>query len=53
MKHYIVGLTLLFSSALCFGQSDQQAIKDDFVPSSLNQPGQTLPAGELARIRAI
>ncbi len=43
MKHYIVGLTLLFSSALCFGQSDQQAIKDDFVPSSLNQPGQQYP----------
>ena len=31
------------SAALCLAQTDQPAIKDDFKPSTLNQPGQEYP----------
>jgi enterochelin esterase-like enzyme len=45
MKHYAILLLLLFtlSGPLCFAQTDQPAIKDDFKPSTLNQPGQEFP----------
>ena len=41
MKRYIVGLVLLlaFSGSLCLAQTDQPTIKEDFKPSTLNQPG--------------
>ena len=45
MKRYLPVLVLLMSlgAALCLSQTDQQAIKEDFQPSSLNQPGQEYP----------
>jgi enterochelin esterase-like enzyme len=46
MKRYMIGLTVIvltFSALLCFAQTDQPAIKDDFKPSTLNQPGQEYP----------
>jgi enterochelin esterase-like enzyme len=45
MKRYITGLVLLlaFSVSLCFAQTDQPTIKEDFKPSTLNQPGQEYP----------
>jgi enterochelin esterase-like enzyme len=45
MKRYLISLVLLttFSASLCFAQTDQAAIKDDFKPSTLNQPGQEYP----------
>jgi len=46
MKQYIIGLLVLlltFSGSLCFAQTDQPTIKDDFKPSTLNQPGQEYP----------
>jgi enterochelin esterase-like enzyme len=45
MKRYIVSLIFfvaLFGS-FCLAQTDQPTIKEDFVPSSLNQPGQQYP----------
>jgi hypothetical protein len=45
MKHYsiIIALILVLSGSLCFGQSAQPAITDDFKPSTLNQPGKEYP----------
>jgi enterochelin esterase-like enzyme len=45
MRWYIFGLVLLlaFSVSLCFAQTDQPAIIEDFKPSTLNQPGQEYP----------
>jgi enterochelin esterase-like enzyme len=45
MKLYIVGLVLLlaFSGSLCLAQTDEPTIKEDFKPSTLNQPGQEYP----------
>jgi enterochelin esterase-like enzyme len=45
MKHYIIGLVLLiaFSGSMCLAQTDQPTIKEDFKPSTLNQPGQEYP----------
>jgi enterochelin esterase-like enzyme len=45
MKNYIIGLVLIlvFSSLLCLAQTDQLKIKEDFKPSTLNQPGQEYP----------
>jgi hypothetical protein len=45
MKHRKLTLLLMFVSAvtLCFGQADKPAVKDDFKPSVLNQPGQEFP----------
>ncbi len=45
MKKHLITLVLLtvFSASLCFAQADQTAIKDDFKPSTLNQPGQEYP----------
>lgn len=45
MKHNFIGLVFLLSlsCSFCLAQSDQPTIKEDFVPSSLNQPGQQYP----------
>ena len=45
MKQHLISLVLLtiLSASLCFAQTDQAAIKDDFKPSTLNQPGQEFP----------
>ena len=43
-RHKIVLVLLLaFSASLCLAQTDQPTIKDDFKPSTLNQPGQEYP----------
>ena len=45
MKRVILGVAslLTLSGMLGLAQSDQSAIKDDFQPSTLNQPGQQYP----------
>jgi enterochelin esterase-like enzyme len=45
MKLHINGLAslLAISGSLCFAQTDQPTIKEDFKPSTLNQPGQQYP----------
>jgi enterochelin esterase-like enzyme len=45
MKQYIIGLVLVltFSGSVCFAQTGQTAIIEDFKPSTLNQPGQEYP----------
>jgi len=45
MKGYLTVLVLLlsFGAALCLAQTDQATIKEDFKPSTLNQPGQEYP----------
>ncbi len=45
MKPYTFGLILLlaFSGSLCLAQTEEPAIKEDFKPSTLNQPGQEYP----------
>jgi len=45
MKHNIIGVVFLLALSCSFSlaQSDQPTIKEDFVPSSLNQPGQQYP----------
>jgi len=46
MKRCLFGLTALWlvsMAASALAQTDQPAIKDDFKPSSLNQPGQEYP----------
>jgi len=45
MKQYSIILVLLLalSGSMCFAQTNQPAIIDDFKPSTLNQPGQEYP----------
>ena len=45
MKRHILVLALLFacSGSLCFAQTEQPAIMEDFKPSTINQPGQQYP----------
>ena len=45
MKLYIIGLVYLaaLSGSFCLAQTDQPTIKEDFKPSTLNQPGQQYP----------
>ena len=45
MKRHFLGLALLLacSGSFCFAQMEQPAIKEDFKPSTLNQPGQQYP----------
>jgi len=45
MKLCTIGLILLltFSGSFCSAQTEQTAIKEDFKPSTLNQPGQEYP----------
>lgn len=39
----ILALFIILSGSLCFAQSEQPAIKEDFKPSTLNQPGKEYP----------
>lgn len=43
MKHYTIVLILLLKGSWCLAQPGQPEIKDDFKPSTLNQPGQEYP----------
>lgn len=45
MKHKTLLLlsAMLIAGGLCLAQTDKPEIKDDFVPSTLNQPGQEYP----------
>jgi len=45
MNRHMIGLVLLlaFSGSLCLAQTDQPTITEDFIPSTLNQPGQLYP----------
>jgi hypothetical protein len=45
MKRYLPVIVLLASlgCALCWAQTDQPTIQEDFQPSTLNQPGQEYP----------
>ena len=45
MKRHLLVLALLLacSGSLCFAQTEQPAIMEDFKPSTLNQPGQQYP----------
>ncbi len=45
MKQFsiIIALFLILSGSLCFAQTSQPTITDDFKPSSLNQPGKEYP----------
>lgn len=45
MKRNVISLVFLLalSGSFCLAQMDQPAVKEDFVPSSLNQPGQQYP----------
>ena len=45
MKRYLTALVslLTFLDSLCLAQTDQSTIKEDFTPSTLNQPGQEYP----------
>jgi len=45
MKHSAIALIVLltFFCSLCLAQTDQSAIREDFKPSTLNQPGREYP----------
>jgi len=45
MKKYLFGLALLLTItfSVCLAQTEQPKIAEDFIPSSLNQPGQEYP----------
>jgi enterochelin esterase-like enzyme len=45
MKRYATVLIVLltFSGSLCLAQTDQPAVREDFKPSTLNQPGREYP----------
>jgi enterochelin esterase-like enzyme len=43
MKHCSVSVFFLLISSLSFSQSNQLPVKEDFKPSTLNQPGQEYP----------
>jgi enterochelin esterase-like enzyme len=45
MKRHFLAFAVLVTlgSSLCLAQADQPAIKEDFKPSTLNQPGQQYP----------
>lgn len=43
MKHFIYSLSLCLLATLCLAQTGQPEIKEDFKPSTLNQPGQEYP----------
>jgi enterochelin esterase-like enzyme len=42
-KVMIILLVVVLTSGVCLAQPDQPAIKEDFKPSTLNQPGQEYP----------
>jgi enterochelin esterase-like enzyme len=43
LKHLIIASTAVLASFTCQAQTDSAAVKEDFQPSSLNQPGQEYP----------
>lgn len=45
MKKYVssIGAFLIMSVSLCFAQTNNSEIKEDFKPSTLNQPGEEYP----------
>ena len=45
MRRYVLGFVVLvtISLSLCLAQTDQPIVKEDFKPSTLNQPGQQYP----------
>jgi enterochelin esterase-like enzyme len=43
LKFLTLALLVLLSGATCLAQTPQTEIKDDFIPSTLNQPGQDFP----------
>jgi enterochelin esterase-like enzyme len=43
MKQFAIVLISLLTGSLCLAQSSLQPIKEDFKPSTLNQPGQDYP----------
>jgi len=49
---YDLALLLVCSGSLCLAQTEQSAIKEDFNPSTLNQPGQQYPRST-PRVRTI
>jgi enterochelin esterase-like enzyme len=50
---FLIVLLLIFSGSLCLAQSDQPTIKEDFEPTSTNQPGREYPqVNSEGRVRA-
>ncbi|MCB9247264.1 MAG: esterase [Ignavibacteriales bacterium] len=50
---FLVVLLLTFSGSLCFAQTDQKTVKEDFKPASTNQPGKEYPqVNSEGRVRA-
>ncbi len=50
---YLVAAFFAISGSLCFAQTDQQTIKEDFKPSTTNQPGKEFPqVNSEGRVRA-
>lgn len=43
MKHKVILLMVSLTAGICLAQADQETIKEDFKPSTLNQPGQEYP----------
>ncbi len=39
----VIVLAVVMTGVICFAQTDQPAVKDDFKPSTLNQPGKQYP----------
>jgi len=56
MKRHIIGLIVFLmtiSGSLCLAQTEQPAVKEDFLPSSANQPGREYPqVNSEGRVRA-
>jgi enterochelin esterase-like enzyme len=42
-KFITISLVAVMTGGICFAQTDQPTIKEDFKPSTLNQPGQEYP----------
>jgi enterochelin esterase-like enzyme len=42
-KSLLIFFTIALTGGICFGQTDQPTIKEDFKPSTVNQPGQEYP----------
>ncbi|WP_029033840.1 alpha/beta hydrolase-fold protein [Salinimicrobium terrae] len=43
MRHQILLLSFIFSSAFCFSQTGEEKVVEDFEPSVVNQPGKEFP----------
>ena len=49
-RQLIVILVMLITCSIGSAQTDKPTIQDDFKPSTLNQPGQEYPPGQLTGI---